>query len=1158
MPPSHITKAEQKEEIDPKLAQPGAGALTRLSRQILDATNAVLTITDPTRPDNPLIYVNEGFEQLTGYRREEALGRNCRFLQGADRDQPGAQKLREAVQKGEHVRVELRNYKKSGEAFWNELYLSPVYDDEGRLALYVGIQNDITERKTAFQASEEQLHAALDAAQMGTWDYDLKHDVVHWDGRCRELFNLPERETAALEEPLAQVHPDDRVYVEQQIAAAHHLSGDGRYHAEYRVLMPAGNRWVRATGQVHFEGSGNARRAVRSVGVVMDITERRQHEEALREMSEQLRLLVEGAKDYAIIMLDSQRRITEWNPGAERVMGYREAEVLGRRVDVVYTPEDREGGVPEREMRRASERGEAKDVRWHLRKDGTRFFANGTMTALCDDEGKLHGFAKVIQDATERKRIEEASRRGEAKQTLLLQLLQDQREASDPDAIMAAAAEAVGQYLGANRVGFFEVADSDLLAFGVSWADGELEPLAGTLPATTIGTKYLEEVRAGRTFAVADTAKDPLTEDAQFGEVGARSIVSAPIIRNGRWHAGLYVNHASVREWTAEEVALVRDVAERTWDAVERARTEAALRSSEEEYRTLFETMTQAVVYQNAEGVIISANPAARRILGLSVDELTGRVSVDPRWRALREDGSPYPGEEHPPMQALRTGRIIEDVVMAIYNSEDDAYRWLSVDSVPQFKPGEDKPYQVYSLFDDITARKEAEAERDQTQRELERANAQLYHDAFHDSLTGLPNRHLLIERLERVLMRQQRYEDHTAALLFMDFDRFKMVNDSLGHAVGDAMLKAIAERLEACIRPSDSVARLGGDEFVVLLESVAHVVEVTRVARRIKEAFDYPLKVEGHELHTSASIGIVASTASYKGAGEVLRDADIAMYRAKAQGRGSYQLFSAVMRNQAVTALQIEQELREALKRDELRVAYQPIMSATETLVGFEALVRWQHPERGLLQPGQFLPFAEEAGLLRELDFWVWREACTQVGQWQRDTLQPLTLSLNLSSQQFLHADLVDDLERLLQETGFDPANLILEITEGVLIDSSEFVKATLAELKALGLRLYLDDFGTGYSSLAYLQRFPVDALKIDRSFVMEMLDDEGSAELVRTILAMAQNLGLVAVAEGVEHRAQLTRLKELGCAYTQGFLFAKPLNQTEVVSFLAQTSLN
>ncbi len=435
---------------------------------------------------------------------------------------------------------------------------------------------------------------------------------------------------------------------------------------------------------------------------------------------------------------------------------------------------------------------------------------------------------------------------------------------------------------------------------------------------------------------------------------------------------------------------------------------------------------------------------------------------------------------------------------------------------------------------------------------ELERANARLYYDAFHDSLTGLPNRLLLHERLERVLKRQVRHQEHTAALLYMDFDRFKVVNDSLGHALGDAMLRAIAERLKSCVRPSDSVARLGGDEFVVLLETVAKASEVIRVAKRIQDAFLSPLMVEGHELHTSASIGIVTSTTPYAHAEEVVRDADIAMYRAKAQGRGGYKVFSSAMHAHAVAALQLEREFRAALYDDELRVAYHPILAVSGELLGFEALVRWQHPERGLLEPSHFLGLAEEAGLIRELDFWVWRSACAQVKRWQEETARPLTLSLNLSHQQFLHADLAEDLGNLLQETGFDPAHLILEITEGVLIDSSDFVKTTVADLKALGVKLYLDDFGTGYSSLAYLQRFPVDALKIDRSFVENMMQNASSAELVRTIISMAQNLGLQVVAEGVETEGQLTALRELGCPQAQGFLFAKPLLKPQAERFL------
>ena len=566
---------------------------------------------------------------------------------------------------------------------------------------------------------------------------------------------------------------------------------------------------------------------------------------------------------------------------------------------------------------------------------------------------------------------------------------------------------------------------------------------------------------------------------------------------------------------------------------------------AEARFRSLFETMTQGVVYHAMDGKAVSANPAAERILGLNQDQLLGRAAADPSWHALDEGGRPFTDETLPISVAIRTGQPVYDTVMQIYNASENARRWLLVDVVPQYRPGEPAPHQVYALFDDVTQRKEAEEA-------LERVNQQLYHNAFHDALTELPNRLLLTERLNQLLKRQNRYPGQTGAVLYMDFDRFKVVNDSLGHAVGDAMLRAIAERLRICVRPADTVARLGGDEFIVLVEMVTQPSEAVHIAERITNAFSTPLLVDEHELHTSASIGIVSSTAQYASAQDILRDADVAMYRAKAEQRGSYRLFSAAMRQQIVSAHRLESELRQAISQHELRVFYQPIMDAAQTLTGFEALVRWQHPKRGLLTPDEFMPFAEEVGLVREIDFWVWREACTQVDAWQRELAHPVTLSLNLSSQQFLHADLVGDLGSLLHETGFDPLNLVLEITEGAFIDASTHVSATIAELKRLGVRLYLDDFGTGYSSLSYLQRFPVDALKIDRSFVANMLEDRGSAELVRTILAMAQNLGLVAVAEGVENAAQLARLRELGCAYTQGFLYARPLEVAAAEMFL------
>ena len=585
----------------------------------------------------------------------------------------------------------------------------------------------------------------------------------------------------------------------------------------------------------------------------------------------------------------------------------------------------------------------------------------------------------------------------------------------------------------------------------------------------------------------------------------------------------------------------------------------------------IFQQMPSGVSIAEApSGKLIMHNEEAEKLLGHPLLESADYTGYS-RYGALHPDGQPYAAEEYPITRALLHGETVSQEDMH-YRRGDGRVTLFSVNAAP-VRDADGTVIAAISTFHDISGRQRAaealhkahEAlqarvkELDAMKEELERVNDRLYHDAFHDALTGLPNRLLFTERLEQALKRQVRHSQSHAAVLFLDFDRFKVVNDSLGHAVGDGLLTGISQRLQTCVRPSDTVARLGGDEFVILLEEITHTEQVTHVAQRITEAFYRPLLVSEHDLYTSASIGIVSNTAYYTRADDVLRDADLAMYRAKAKGRGTYQLFNQRMHQQAMDMMTLERELRDAVTQRELRVAYQPILAvANGTLLGFEALVRWQHPKRGLISPALFLPLAEETGLIREIDRYVWTEACRQVRSWQLSSddssgiEHPLTLSINLSSQHFLYPELVQDIESILTETDFPPEQLVLEITEGALIRSSEMVSTMLRELKELGLKLYLDDFGTGYSSLSYLQRFPVDALKIDRSFIDSMTSSEESAELVRTIINMAQNLGLQAVAEGVETEEQLERLRDLGCSYTQGYLFAKPLSEEQAEEFM------
>jgi diguanylate cyclase (GGDEF)-like protein len=451
-------------------------------------------------------------------------------------------------------------------------------------------------------------------------------------------------------------------------------------------------------------------------------------------------------------------------------------------------------------------------------------------------------------------------------------------------------------------------------------------------------------------------------------------------------------------------------------------------------------------------------------------------------------------------------------------------------------------PRELQQLADDVNGMT-ADLER---LHEVERTGfqEQLWHQAFHDPLTGLPNRALFRDRLVHALARADR-QVQPVGVLVLDIDNFKVVNDSLGHAYGDQLLLAVAERLRSCLRLGDTAARLGGDEFTVLVEDVGHVDELTAVAERIAEALRQPVQLDGRQVVTSASIGIALSGPRNKPAEALLRDADLAMYRAKANGKARWQLFDDTLELQAMERLEVETDLRQALERQEFRVYYQPIVSLADgRIVELEALVRWQHPERGLVQPGAFIPIAEETGLIVPLGQWVLEQACQQARMWQdaSPANKSLVMSVNLSARQFQHPMLVADIERAVRQSRLDPRSLKLEITESVVMQDVESTLATLHALKALGIQLAIDDFGTGYSSLTYLKRFPIDTLKIDRSFVDGLGQDAQDTAIVRSVVALAKTLNLSVTGEGVETVEQQTHLEGLGCDLAQGFMFARP----------------
>jgi diguanylate cyclase (GGDEF)-like protein len=411
------------------------------------------------------------------------------------------------------------------------------------------------------------------------------------------------------------------------------------------------------------------------------------------------------------------------------------------------------------------------------------------------------------------------------------------------------------------------------------------------------------------------------------------------------------------------------------------------------------------------------------------------------------------------------------------------------------------------------------------------------------------------MDHLQLALARAKRHEDYRFAVLFLDLDRFKVINDSLGHVVGDKLLVGIARRLETAVRPGDTVSRLGGDEFTVLLDDLSDAGEAEAVAGRLLEELAMPYNLGGHEVFISVSIGIALSTTGYQRPEDILRDADTAMYRAKQLGKARYEVFDQAMHTRVMDQLELERDLRRAVERQELFLNYQPIVSMdTGVIRGFEALVRWQHPERGVIPPAKFIPTAEETGLIIPIGIWVLGEACRQMRRWQElcPADEPLTINVNLSGKQFTQPDLLEQIKEVLRETGLDPRSLKLEITESVVMENIETATRMLEQLRALGVELSIDDFGTGYSSLSYLQRFPVGTLKIDRSFVSRMTESEGTAEIVRTVMRLAQNLGMDVVAEGVETERQREQLRALECEFGQGYYFSRPMDGEAAEAFL------
>ena len=830
---------------------------------------------------------------------------------------------------------------------------------------------------------------------------------------------------------------------------------------------------------------------------------------AAQQASEQrFRMLVEGVAEYAIFMLGADGTVASWNAGAQRINGYAEAEVLNRHISLFYPPEDVADGKPGMDLRMAAAEGRFEDEGWRLRKDGSRYWSNVVVTALYDGAGELIGFSKLSRDLSERREMEQQLAQANRLQQAILDFA--------PFAIISTNAEGVVRSANPAAERIFGQPLGDLL--GKTRFASLFEPADVAARAAELSQEAGARVAPG--FEVfAYKARQGYTDEREWNLMcgdgsSLPAHVSVTALRDGN---GGLIGYSK----------LSRDLSERR-------EMEQQLAQANRLQQAILDFAPFAIISTNAEGVVRSANPAAERMLGQSLDDLLGKT----RFATLFEPADVAARAAELSHEAGR--RVAPGFEVFAHNARQgltDEREWNLMcgdgSSLPAhvtvtaLRDGNGLVNGFLGIAYDITERKR----RDEYTR----------HIAHHDAVTGLPNRVLLQDRLQMAMKRSRRDGSHIGVLM-IDLDHFKRINDSLGHHIGDVMLSKIAERLGGCVRSGDTVARMGGDEFVVMLPEVTEPDSIKRIAASIVERVSAPIMAGNHELHVTPSVGVSVFPTDGQDVHTLLRHADMAMYQAKASGRRCFRVFSNAMERAAAEKLELEAAMRRALEREEFVVHYQPqVCLNSGRVVGVEALLRWNDALQGAVPPSRFIPVAEETGLIVPLGEWVLRTACRDAVRLQQLSGAPLRLAVNLSPRQFRQVNLQTLIEQALADSGLDPAHLEPEITEGVLMDSSDELAERLQRLRALGLAFAVDDFGTGYSSLSYITRFPIDTLKIDRSFVSRLPDSAGDAAVAQTIIALAHSLRIKVVGEGVESERQLDFLRARHCDMGQGFRFGK-----------------
>ncbi len=996
-----------------------------LESAINSCTNGVIITS--AQDNHPIIYVNKGFEQITGYSQEEIIGKNCRFLQRDDIYQERIEIFREAIRNQESKKVILRNYRKNGELFWNEVYISPVYDQQGCVTHFIGIQNDISEK----YLTEQNLAKKIEEIQTLNQQLDLVNQLNYIQGKklydiiehyLQEITNILDLDIAIIAEILG-----NQINI---ISAYNRFLGDTTYHQENELIYYLSEKITRE------------KTVINTSKLITD------------------KLLLQKLEKRNIIFYLG-------------IPIFMENQIYG----VLHF--------------------------FSLNQNKIDFNYSGNLI-----ESISQTITRIIisqQVELEKEQISIALQESQERLYDILYSLDDVIWSIHPQTLQLT-------YINQAAERLFQVSFKQIFARRTYWLD-------------LVNPQHKQKVQEyyANLFNISLLGDEVKSHDIEYGI----------ILENG---TEKYVHDRANIVYDERGKKLRIDGI--LTDITNRTITKKALEKSEQEFRLIFELAPIGMIITDFDGKIIQVNHSLCELLKYPAQYLLNQ----------NEQNFYHPDDQE--KSSFFKHKIITDNL----DQYSEERRFLAsngsivhtIVSITVLRNNKDKIIQFIQQIVDIS--------------ELKVMEQRIFYDAFYDKLTGLPNRFLLLDRLKQFLNIRQRDKEKLCAILLIDLDKFKKVNDTLGHKIGDDLLRLIADKIVGCVTEKDTVARISSDEFIVLLPDITLEKEVYNIVERIRQTCCLTTTLQSQEVSASVSIGITLSSLGCKNPEEMIRDADIAMYYAKERGGNCYQIFSTSMHTELLKKLSLESALVKALENQELELFYQPIINLkTGIIAGFEALIRWHSPTLGFVSPVEFIPIAEETGLIVPLGNWILAQAVKQIKKWEKSYPNLcLSVAVNVSSKQLLNPNFVNEIDRILENTGINPNLLKIEITESLLMDNFEYAQGVLKQIQARHLKISLDDFGTGYSSLSYLHNLPFNTLKIDRIFIQPLTSENVSSPIVEAIVNLAHNLSLEVVAEGIETEIQEEILKKINCNYGQGYLYSRPVNGMEADTLIKKWGIS